>query len=318
MLLVRMRLPRAARLIRYTSMPAIVTTNVLAPTWGVPTHPGDTLGTVEELLVPVGAMVLEGETMAVVETDKVAAEVRAPHDGVVKAVLVTIGDEVKEKQPIYEMVMASADASGGGDSRQWAYDLLEQKLAEAREAELNWQAWQRRWKEQQRKRMAEQQQKWERWQRRNFERPWWRRQHDSRWERRWSGQQQQQQQQGASQRAAPGSSASSGATATLGEGPIKRTLLATDHYGRLGVSRAASTAMVKAAFRKLAHKLHPDTYALHAVAPSGGGGGGVVANHGEDEREATAAREAFLRAQEAYSVLANGRRRREYDRDLRW
>ena len=43
----------------------------------------------------------ENEVVAVIETDKVSLDVRASRAGVISAVLVAVGDEVREKQPIY-------------------------------------------------------------------------------------------------------------------------------------------------------------------------------------------------------------------------
>ena len=65
------------------------------------------LGRVEELLAEPGQAVDEDEIVAVVETDKVSLDIRASHSGVISAVLVAVGDEVKEKQPIY--VRATGD-----------------------------------------------------------------------------------------------------------------------------------------------------------------------------------------------------------------
>uniref|UniRef100_A0A7S0EU20 Lipoyl-binding domain-containing protein n=1 Tax=Phaeocystis antarctica TaxID=33657 RepID=A0A7S0EU20_9EUKA len=62
------------------------------------------LGTVEELLCSVGDSVKEDDVVAVVETDKVSLDVRATASGVVAAVCVEVGEEVKERQPIYELV----------------------------------------------------------------------------------------------------------------------------------------------------------------------------------------------------------------------
>ena len=61
------------------------------------------LGTVEEMLAEPGQAVEENEVVAVVETDKVSLDIRASRGGVILAALVQVGDEVKEKQPIYTL-----------------------------------------------------------------------------------------------------------------------------------------------------------------------------------------------------------------------
>lgn len=63
--------------------------------------------------------------------------------------------------------------------------------------------------------------------------------------------------------------------------------MAVDHYAELEISRGASIAAVKAAFRRAALRTHPD------VAEGG--------------------RAAFLRASAAYAVLGNAAARAEYD-----
>lgn len=60
-----------------------------------------------------------------------------------------------------------------------------------------------------------------------------------------------------------------------------------DYYQILGVDRKANTEEIKQAFRKLAHKFHPD-------------------KQGGDE-------ERFKEASEAYSILSNEKKRAEYD-----
>lgn len=61
------------------------------------------MGDVEELLAVVGQAVEQNEVVAVIETDKVTLDVKASSSGVISAVLVNVGDTVKEKQPIYEL-----------------------------------------------------------------------------------------------------------------------------------------------------------------------------------------------------------------------
>ena len=63
-----------------------------------------------------------------------------------------------------------------------------------------------------------------------------------------------------------------------------------DPYEVLGVSRDASEEEIKAAYRRLAKKYHPD------------------ANPGDKEAEAK-----FKEASEAYAVLSDSEKRRQYD-----
>ena len=71
-----------------------------APTWSLPLPEG-VLGTVEKLYCKVGSRVYESEVVAVIETDKVAVDVHAQRSGVITAILVDTGEEVKVRQPLY-------------------------------------------------------------------------------------------------------------------------------------------------------------------------------------------------------------------------
>ncbi|MBN2131609.1 MAG: J domain-containing protein [Sedimentisphaerales bacterium] len=66
--------------------------------------------------------------------------------------------------------------------------------------------------------------------------------------------------------------------------------MAKSYYAILGITATASQSDVKAAYRRLAKEFHPDRYA------------------GADR--------PFLKVQEAYSVLSDSSRRREYDAEL--
>src|SRR5437868_6774952 len=77
-------------------------------------------------------------------------------------------------------------------------------------------------------------------------------------------------------------------TATYG---VPRMEKPKDYYVILGVSRDASTAAIKRAYRQLAKRLHPDV--------------GLEAST-----------EAFRDVQAAYETLADAERRRRYDESL--
>src|SRR5881396_2356973 len=69
-----------------------------------------------------------------------------------------------------------------------------------------------------------------------------------------------------------------------------KDFLEKDYYKALGVAKTAKPAEIKAAYRKLARKYHPD------------------ANKGDASAEAR-----FKEISEAYSVLSDEKRRKEYD-----
>src|SRR6202451_1647819 len=66
--------------------------------------------------------------------------------------------------------------------------------------------------------------------------------------------------------------------------------LEKDYYKSLGVAKTAKQAEIKTAYRKLARKYHPDS------------------NQGDAKAE-----ERFKEISEAYSVLSDEKRRKEYD-----
>ena len=68
--------------------------------------------------------------------------------------------------------------------------------------------------------------------------------------------------------------------------------MSPDHYGRLGVTRTATHDEIRAAYRRLAQRLHPDTH------------GGVVSTE-------------MVAVNEAWRVLSDERRRSAYDITLR-
>jgi len=69
-----------------------------------------------------------------------------------------------------------------------------------------------------------------------------------------------------------------------------KDFLEKDYYKALGVSKGASAEEIKKSYRKLARKYHPD------------------ANKGE-----AASEERFKEISEAYTVLSDAKRRKEYD-----
>jgi len=284
-----------------------ISTIVRAPKWGWPNfHPDNVLGTVAELLSPVGSHVKEDETMAVIETDKIAAEVKAPHSGIVRAIHVNLDDTIENEARMF--TLERLDVVRDGPARQWAIDFKERKEREAREAAENWQRFQRDWQHEERRR-------WQDLQRRQTQ-GWWRRQQadGQRYsqQKRYSQQQQQEQQEQQQQQQKRSRDAASSRAEVLPEGDVKSMLLAKTHYDALRVSRTCSIADVKKAFRVLALRLHPDTQCADPGAHARG------ARPAEVEERARALHEAFMRLQEAYATLSDGRRRREYDRDLGW
>ena len=129
--------PRLSRLLQ--------TWTLDAPSWGLPLPQG-VLGTVTSLLCQEGSRVYAEEIVAVIETDKVSVDVKAQRSGVVTAVLVECGDEVKVRQPLYSVdTHAQLPLPGSANhnaERHWA------RLREI-ELEKEQQESERLWREQQ-------------------------------------------------------------------------------------------------------------------------------------------------------------------------
>ena len=112
------------------------TSTINAPTWSLPLPEG-VLGQVSDILCEVGSRVYVEEVVAIVETDKVSVDVKAQRSGVVRAILVGVGDDVKVRQPIYALDEAAefppTDSEQRVAERRWAraHDLrLEEERAE--------------------------------------------------------------------------------------------------------------------------------------------------------------------------------------------
>lgn len=117
--------------------------SVRVPRWGLPLADG-VFGTVSELLCDVGARVNRDEAVAVVDTDKIAFEIKAPCDGIVTGVHVSVGDEVAEQQEIYSLRQEDGESfdpsreDNTAQDRAWARDRDSQKEKDRQQAELDW------------------------------------------------------------------------------------------------------------------------------------------------------------------------------------
>ena len=69
---------------------------------------GDVLGQVEELLVAPGDAVVVDQTIAVIDTDKAAIDIRTPVAGIVSQVLVAVNENVFELHPVATIGGASS------------------------------------------------------------------------------------------------------------------------------------------------------------------------------------------------------------------
>lgn len=117
--------------------------SIRVPLWGLPLAEG-VFGTVSELYCEVGARVQPDEAVAMIDTDKVAFEIKATCAGVVTAIHVAVGEEVRERQVVYSLkrVMREEEQaeSLGEHSRQraWARRLAAQKQRQQEEADREW------------------------------------------------------------------------------------------------------------------------------------------------------------------------------------
>lgn len=112
-----------------------------APGWGLPL-PENVLGTLTTLYCDVGSRVFQDEVVAIVETDKLAVDIKATHSGVIRARLASEGEDIKIWQPLYSIDPDAAQPAQGSEEwqreRQWAR-AHEQKVDEDRaEADRLW------------------------------------------------------------------------------------------------------------------------------------------------------------------------------------
>ena len=293
------------RVVRGLACRRYATWTINSPRWGLPLADG-ALGTVSELFCEVGSRVHRDEVVAVIETDKIAVDIRSQKAGRVTRVLVERDAEVVQVQPLYELKDLTADEQGlrfgaGGASeddaatpradRMWFRELRRQRADEAQDQQRQWHQWQRRWQK-------EQSARWEHWSTRQggaHQEPWWRaskqqqqhtfRQHQQQQQQQW---QQQRQRQPPRQPPPPSSSpwsAQTKAAEALPPGEVRRILLAHSHHEVLELKRSVGVHELKSAFRRLAQKCHPDKLSRASDA------------------ERSLARDAFLRLQEAYQQL---------------
>lgn len=188
---------------------------------------GAVVGEMAEILCRVGDRFMTDEEVAVIETDKVAVSVRAEWPGAVTKVLVSVGQEVGEGEPVYEVSRqrevqdsdGEAPGSSGGD-RLWSRIRQDQTEAKQKEEDERSQrvidAWLKKRQADWRRRTNRMREEKQTWRRERQQRQRWRQ---------------------------------SEVSETSGmEGP----------WAVLGISPGASKPEIKAAFRKLAFKYHPD------------------------------------------------------------
>mmetsp|Transcript_20144 Transcript_20144/g.61287 ORF Transcript_20144/g.61287 Transcript_20144/m.61287 type:complete len:314 (+) Transcript_20144:94-1035(+) len=286
-----------------STQPAPRQHTICAPKWPRgDMHSDSQLGTLEEVL-SVGAHVHEYETVAVIETDKVSVDVKSSATGIVVSVLASCGDMVNEKQPLY-IVESRNFADSGEGCRQWARRREQRLKEEEKQQERLWETqrlrlrrdWQ--WTRHQfssggnapgsqRRSTQRETQQWQQWQKRQermyesakSRMQWWN----------WTNQHTARESGHGSEGERRDSKEAPGSHAPQRENPVTRVLVAASHYEVLGVSRAASCAEIKRAFKRLAMEVHPDRC------------------------KASKAQEAMVRLVSAYHALSDGSRRRNYD-----
>ena len=90
----------------------------------------------------VGSRVFQDEVVAIVETDKLAVDIKATHSGVIRARLASEGDDIKIWQPLYSIDPNAAQPAQGSEewaAREAGARAHEQKVDEDRaEADRLW------------------------------------------------------------------------------------------------------------------------------------------------------------------------------------
>ena len=134
-------------------MSKIKSATINAPSWALPLPEG-VLGTVTELLCATGSRIHLDEVVAVIETDKLAVDVKAQSAGVVTSILVEVGEEVKVRQPLYALDVHAApppiDSEQHLAERRWARDREVRLQEERQQAERAWEEHRRRERERER------------------------------------------------------------------------------------------------------------------------------------------------------------------------
>ena len=153
------------------------TPKLYIPKWGLPVANG-VFGEVSQVLCEVGSRVFEDETVLVVETDKLAFDVKASRSGVVSEVLVAVGDSVLEHQPVYTLMQPQEElpppppgSAAALRERRWAVQHEQERDAARAEQEQQW----KQSEQQQRKQQRDERQRRRSQQQRPFDWRWTRR-----------------------------------------------------------------------------------------------------------------------------------------------